>query len=170
MTLNSWSSWSCVTAGITGMQHHVQAIWNQEIEIICICSLMFLVDQIDLPCCLWLPPITVIFPFFLPAPSSTTEKAQSRFQCSPIHHHSPWSITSKRGFFLIQLSAFSELRLSWHIPSLLNAHQQHYTLKLLVCVFHFISHKFRQEPSVTASVVNVLSKPPFLCFQLKLTV
>lgn len=168
MTLNSWSP--CATAGITGMHPHAQAIWNQEIEIICICSLMFLVDnKIELPCCLQLPPTT--FPFFLPAPTSTTEKAQSQLQCSPIRYHSPWSITSKRGFFfIIQLSAFSELRLNWCTPSLLNMHQQHYTLKFLVCVFHFLSHKFRQEPSGTDSVVNAPSKPSFLCFQLKPTV
>lgn len=168
MTLTSWSS--CVTAGITGMHHHVQAIWNQEIEIVCICSLMFLVDKIELPCCLWLPPTTVTS--LLP-PSTNLHQGKSIKPIPVLSYLLPFTMEhyiKKNIFLLIQLSEFSELRLNWLTPSLLNAHQQYYTLKLLVCVFRFISHKFGQEPSGTDSVVNVPSKPSLLCFQLKLTV
>lgn len=170
MTLNSWSS--CMTAGITGMHHHVQAIWNQEIEIICICSLMFIVDKIELSCCLWLPPTTVIS--LLP-PSTNLHQGKSTKPIPVLSYLLPFTMEHyiKKSFFfflLIQLSEFSELRLNWLTPSLLNAHQQHYILKLLVCVFCFISHKFGLELSGTDSVVNVPSKPSFLSFQLKLTV
>ena len=99
-----------MTAGITGMHPHAQAIWNQEIEIICICSLMFLVDKIAL-----LSPAPSHHHHFpsssqhQPPPRKRHKANSSALLFATIHHG---ALHQKEFFFLIQLSAFSELRLN----------------------------------------------------------